>query len=245
MMTAAWHHLGNVKYGALKGDTGSLAVTWEVLVDRRDRRRLALSWVESGVAIEPKKVTRRGYGTELIQEALGCALETDVDYELSADGVRCRIEMPINQPGCTRVRVRRLASRRGSARGASMPDHALSLDGRRVLIVEDEYLIAMEVKGWLQHAGAKVVGPVPSVERALDLIEDDDIDAAVLDFNLGDGATALPIAARLDALGVPHLFATGDVQLGRGSSYEDRPRLEKPFVEAELVRAVGKLIAPA
>ncbi|MFC6742107.1 GAF domain-containing protein [Methylobacterium tardum] len=88
-----------VKYGALKDGTGSLAVTWEVLLDRRDRRRLALSWVESGVAIKPDKVTRRGYGTELIQEALGYALEADVDYEMSADGVRCRVEMPINQPG--------------------------------------------------------------------------------------------------------------------------------------------------
>lgn len=60
-----------VKYGALRDGEGSPAVTWAVLVDQRDRRRLALNWVESGVAIEPDKVTRRGYGTELIQEALG------------------------------------------------------------------------------------------------------------------------------------------------------------------------------
>ncbi|MBE7199343.1 MAG: response regulator [Parafilimonas terrae] len=123
------------------------------------------------------------------------------------------------------------------------PEPALPLDGRRVLIVEDEYLIAMEVKRWLQHAGADVLGPVPTVQRALDLIEGDTIDAAVLDLNLGDGATAFPIADRLDALGVPHLFATGDVQLGRGSAYGDRPRLEKPFVEAELVRATVNLFA--
>lgn len=124
-----------------------------------------------------------------------------------------------------------------------MPDPAPSLDGQRVLIVEDEYLIAMEVKRWLRHAGAEVIGPVPTVERALDLIEDSHIDAAVLDLNLGDRTTALPIADRLRTLGIPHLFATGDVNASENSGYEDRPRLEKPFLEAELIRAVGKLVA--
>ena len=124
-----------------------------------------------------------------------------------------------------------------------MIDPALSLDGRRILIVEDEYLIAMEVKRWLQRAGAEVIGPVPTVERALNLIQDDGIDAAVLDLNLGGRATAFPIADRLGKLGVPHLFATGEVQVSQGTGYEDRPYLPKPFQEAELVRAVGKLVA--
>ncbi len=126
-----------------------------------------------------------------------------------------------------------------------MSDAAQLLDGRRILIVEDEYLIAMEVKRWLQGAGAEVVGPVPSVERALDLIEDEGIDAAILDLNLGDGRTAYAIADRLSALGVPHLFATGDIRVSSASNYAEQPRLNKPFLEAELVRAVGKLVAPA
>jgi two-component system CheB/CheR fusion protein len=85
-----------VKYGALKGDTGHLSVTWDVVLDRRKRRRLALSWVESGVAVDQEKVTRRGYGTELIQEALVYSLEAKIDYTLGADGVHCRIEMPLS-----------------------------------------------------------------------------------------------------------------------------------------------------
>ncbi len=119
------------------------------------------------------------------------------------------------------------------------------LESRRVLVVEDEYIIATEIKRWLQEAGAEVVGPVPSAERALDLIADHAIDSAVLDLNLGDRGTTLPVADRLGALGVPHLFATGDVGVSQGSEYADRPRLEKPFVEAELVRAVVKLNASA
>ncbi len=87
-----------VKYGGLKDDNGWLRVTWEVVRDRRGRHRLALRWTESGVAVRPQTVTRRGYGTELIQEALAYALEADVEYELGSDGVRCRIEMPVGQP---------------------------------------------------------------------------------------------------------------------------------------------------
>lgn len=84
-----------VKYGALKAETGQLAITWEVVLDRRGRRRLSLSWIESGVSVDVANVTRRGYGTELIQEALAYALQAEIDYTLGEDGVRCRIQMPI------------------------------------------------------------------------------------------------------------------------------------------------------
>lgn len=120
---------------------------------------------------------------------------------------------------------------------------ATSLDGRRILLVEDEYIIAMEMKRWLQRAGALVIGPVPNVEQALNLIEAGCLDAAVLDFNLGDKATAVPIADKLNSFRVPHLFATGDVQISRGGDAH-APCLIKPLVEAELVGAVAKLIAP-
>ena len=123
-----------------------------------------------------------------------------------------------------------------------MPDPARPLAGRRILVVEDEYLIAVEVKRWLEGAGAMVIGPVPSVDQALDLIEDDGLAAAVLDVNLGDGDTVYPVADRLAAAGVPYLFATGDVRISDAGAYRDQPRLEKPYVEAELVRVVAKLI---
>lgn len=122
-----------------------------------------------------------------------------------------------------------------------MSDAAQSLRGRRILLVEDDYLIASEMKRWLERAGAEVVGPVPSVRSALALIADGPLDAAVLDINLGDRETAFPIADRLMALGVPHLFATGDIQVRPGSAHGDRPRLEKPFLAEELIRAVEAL----
>lgn len=57
---------------------------------------MGLSWIESGVTVEPGRIERRGYGTELIQEALTYALGAKVDYVLGEDGVRCRIEMPVS-----------------------------------------------------------------------------------------------------------------------------------------------------
>ena len=116
--------------------------------------------------------------------------------------------------------------------------------GYRILLVEDEYVIAMELEGWLRGAGAEVIGPVPTVEQAFDCIEVEagTLDGAVLDVDLRDGERVYPVAHRLDALGVPYLFATGDVQIGSDLTYQDRVRLEKPVLRFELLKAVEALV---
>lgn len=124
-----------------------------------------------------------------------------------------------------------------------MSDTSRPLVGHRILVVEDEYLIAMQVKQWLQDAGAEVIGPVPSAHQALGLIGQHEIDVAVLDINLGFGGTAFPIADRLRDLGVPYLFATAEHRIADWSANSDRPTLEKPFVGPDLVRSVAKLVA--
>lgn len=124
-----------------------------------------------------------------------------------------------------------------------VPDLDLPLAGRRILVVEDEYLIANEVKAWLKSAGCEVAGPVPRAEQALDLIENQRPDAAVLDFNPGEGATTYPVADRLSLLGVPYLFATGDVRVLRRNGCSGRPLLEKPYVKAQLLHTLADLIA--
>lgn len=93
----ALHELSTnaVKYGALKRDTGRLSVTWALTRDQRDHRRLLLNWIESGVPIQHATVTRRGYGRELIENALTYALRARTEYVLGEDGVRCQIELPL------------------------------------------------------------------------------------------------------------------------------------------------------
>ena len=83
-----------------------------------------------------------------------------------------------------------------------------ALSGRRILVVEDDYMIATEIQGELERAGATVIGPVSSVRKALRLTETETVDAAVLDVNLGEEAS-FPIAEALVAKSVPFLFCTG------------------------------------
>ncbi|WP_051086631.1 terminase gpA endonuclease subunit [Methylobacterium sp. WSM2598] len=84
-----------VKYGALKGEVGRLSVTWERLWTENGGQRLALCWVESGVDVQLEQVSRRGYGRELIEQALAYALQARTEYALGDDGVHCRIELPL------------------------------------------------------------------------------------------------------------------------------------------------------
>ncbi|MBB2964454.1 response regulator [Methylobacterium sp. R2-1] len=122
-----------------------------------------------------------------------------------------------------------------------MSDPILALSGRRVLIVEDEYLIAHDMEYSLQQAGAEVVGPIPDAQQALALIKTSKLDAAILDVNLRK-EEVYSVADKLSASGIPYLFATGEVQIADRSDYRSRPKLEKPILEDELLRAVGKLI---
>ncbi len=115
------------------------------------------------------------------------------------------------------------------------------LRDRRILIVEDEYLIAVSLQDALENAGSVVVGPVPSVDKAIQKIESEpDIDAAVLDVNLG-GMLAYPVADMLIARKIPFVFTSGyedDVLRERYSQVKNCPKpylfqaMEEALVEA-------------
>ena len=127
----------------------------------------------------------------------------------------------------------------------SFPGHLPALHGRRVLVAEDEALVALLLEDGLLEAGAEVVGPAGTVGEALRLIEgaasDGGLSAAVLDLNLG-GAAAWPVADRLAELGVPFVLATG---YGEGCDRDAHPRapvLAKPFGPDALTAAVEGLV---
>ena len=106
---------------------------------------------------------------------------------------------------------------------------AQRLAGRRVLVVEDEYLIALEVERALQEHGAEVVGPVASVHGALDLSEHSGrLDLAVLDINL-HGEAAYPVAESLQSKGIPFVFTTGYDNASISRKFAHVMLLEKPI----------------
>lgn len=121
---------------------------------------------------------------------------------------------------------------------------SLDLARHRILVVEDEPLIALYQESILRDAGAAVVGPAHSVPEALRLIRrsasDGEITAAVLDINLA-GTTARPVAASLSAIGVPFLVVTGYDLDGFGTC-PALPRLMKPFEPAALISSIRALV---
>ena len=108
---------------------------------------------------------------------------------------------------------------------------------RRVLIVEDEYFLANDMAQALQKLGADIVGPVPTRDKALALLQAEPVDAAVLDINLR-GQTVFPVADVLREQGVPFVFATGYDEAAVPETYRDVPRWEKPFKPEDLAKAL-------
>ena len=82
------------------------------------------------------------------------------------------------------------------------------LSGLRVLVVEDNFLVASVIVQHLRMRGAEVVGPAPSVARALELVDHQAFDAAILDIDL-QGSIITPVALRVRGLGKPMVFLTG------------------------------------
>ena len=116
-----------------------------------------------------------------------------------------------------------------------------SVLGKRVLLVEDEMLLAMLFEDMLTDMGMIVVGPYRNVENALKAIEEtDDLDLALLDIDLGV-ETSLVVADALVARDVPFLFATGFGSTAI-AGYDDKPVLGKPFTESQLMARLRVLL---
>jgi len=116
-----------------------------------------------------------------------------------------------------------------------------TLRGRNILVADDEPIIAMDLAEELEAAGAVVVGPAATVERAAALIAEKKVDAALLDIKLGE-QTVYPIADALIARGVPFVFITGCDRDAVSDRYPRVPRYEKPFLSKIVIDALNRTI---
>ena len=114
-----------------------------------------------------------------------------------------------------------------------------ALTGKRVLVLEDEPLIAMVLVDILEEAGCTVVGPAHDAEQAARLIAESSIDVAVLDVNLGSGHTSACIADSLKGAGTPFIFATGYGEMGLRSTDRDTLRVDKPYFAPTILATVA------
>jgi CheY-like chemotaxis protein len=119
-----------------------------------------------------------------------------------------------------------------------------TLAGRKILVVEDNFLIADHLCSVLEEQGCDVVGPAPQLAQALDLVRSGQaLDGAVLDINLG-GQLCFPVAAALAERGVPFVFLTGYNPRGiMPSEFAARPVLSKPVDAGRLIEVARATFA--
>jgi two-component SAPR family response regulator len=113
----------------------------------------------------------------------------------------------------------------------------LGIAAKHVLLVEDEYLVAMDMSAFLEAAGAHVVGPASNVSAALAAVECTKLDGAILDVNLR-GELAYPVADALLGRGIPFVFTTGYDARTVPARFAEVKRCEKPTTPEEISRAL-------
>lgn len=118
------------------------------------------------------------------------------------------------------------------------------LRGLRILVVEDQAPIALQVEDMLVESDCEVVGPASRVEQALKLLDEQDVDAAVLDLNIA-GEMVYPVADLMDARGLPYVFATGCDPADLAGPYRQKQVLQKPFSRRALIEAMEQVLQQA
>jgi PAS domain S-box-containing protein len=226
------------KHGALSVPQGRLSVTWQMRTN--GGCSLLLSWKEShGPRVSAPSA--HGFGRTLIEQTVRArGGEASVDYR--TDGLTCEIKLPL--PEAARPSTGIDASAPKTSRGPSLlaqPDNRRTLQGKRILVIEDEPLVAMDVESTLATAGCEVVGPAATLERARLLIEGSDCDAVLLDVNLA-GQPVDELATLLTRKNRPFAFVTGYGREALPSGFRGTVVLGKPFGADQLLATVEVLL---
>ena len=119
---------------------------------------------------------------------------------------------------------------------------ATNLVNRRIFVVEDEMLIVIQVEELLHSLGCVIVGPVSTLEAAVRMAREEQIDAAILDVTIR-GGQVFPVAEVLLDRDIPFVFTSGYGAWALPAAFRDKPQLHKPFTPHELAEALHAIAA--
>jgi PAS domain S-box-containing protein len=225
-----------LKHGALSAPTGHVVVSWTIDTSLSPVR-IRLVWQERG-GPSVTQPTTRGFGLTVLQAAAS-DVGALAECEFHKEGFAYSLQGPFAlqqtiSPSPPRQR------RAAAPRPAEVP--GVQSQGSRVLIVEDEALVALQLQADLESAGHEVVGPARSLQAGISLVEHSEIDVALVDVSLGH-ETSATIAERLLAKNVPFAFVTGYSDTSMLPEHlRAMPRLIKPYALADVQRVLASLL---
>ncbi|WP_395001562.1 HWE histidine kinase domain-containing protein [Sphingomonas sp.] len=226
----------SAKYGSLSA-RGQVAIRWHFNPDGD----LALRWTESG-GPPVKPPTRQGFGTTIIEHSVPYDLGGSATLDYAPDGFTASFTIPprhLAKPSEVRDKPAKIEPHHEQP--VAVSGHLLT--GLDVLLIEDSLIIALDVEDILRRLGARDVVTEGNVRDALQRIDTSRPDIAILDINLGDH-NSFDIADRLEAIGVPFMFATGyGEQIVLPEKHRARIVLQKPYTIASLARRLPELVA--
>ncbi len=220
------------KYGALSVPSGQLSINWHTR--EHGRRELILEWREHG-GPPVTQPTRTGFGSTLIRTTMK-AHGGDATIVYAPSGLLCTLEMPMSAERGPSQEMHATSTIEKSRSPQALPQTIL----RRVLVVEDEPLVSMDIETTLRSAGHVIVGPVSTIEAAQNLAQTRNYDVALLDMNLG-GTSVESVAEIVAGHGIPFAFLTGYGQGALPDKFKGTVILGKPFNPDHLLNLVNRL----
>ncbi len=219
-LALALHELATnaAKHGALSSPSGKVSLEWGL-----DSDALMLHWMENGgpAVAEPSS---RSFGLKVVVASIEQQLGGKAAFEWNTAGLRCVFAIPRTELIKSRVFSPSLITNGGNGAVVDLKRK----DKPRVLLVEDEALVAMMIQDTLIEFGFQVIGPLSTASEALAAARESHFDAAVLDINLGDGLV-YTVAEILGVRGVPFVFVTGYDVDSIDPRFSDIPILQKPI----------------
>jgi PAS domain S-box-containing protein len=213
------------KYGALSSISGRVDLNWESKVSI-----LTIQWNESG-GPQIKPPSSSGFGTKIVTASIEKQLGGKVRFDWRPEGMQCELSIPL----CKGIASLGRASNGKREHDYTSAEPEFVMAGGRILVVEDEALVALAVSEHLVEMGFSIVGPFSRLSQAMNAVKNNSIDAAILDINL-HGEFVYPLADALATAGIPFVFVTGYGMEGLEDRFQNVPILQKPLDRQALER---------